>query len=67
LPLLRLFGLACVDGVLRRHAAGALATHFSALLDLHETGLEARAAWLSAQGEQAFGDASFGVLFAQEG
>jgi alkylation response protein AidB-like acyl-CoA dehydrogenase len=64
LPLLRLFGLACVDGVLRRHATGALATHFSALLDLHETGLEARAAWLSAQGEQAFGDASFGVLFA---
>jgi alkylation response protein AidB-like acyl-CoA dehydrogenase len=38
LPLLRLFGLVCTDGALRRHAggAGAFAPRFKALLGVHE-------------------------------
>jgi hypothetical protein len=46
LPLLRLFGLACTDGMLRRGASGPLAARFAALLAVHETWVEARAAQL---------------------
>ena len=39
LPLLRLFGLVCADGALRRHAVGPgpLAARFKALLGMHKT------------------------------
>jgi alkylation response protein AidB-like acyl-CoA dehydrogenase len=43
LPLLRLFGLACIDGLLRRHAAtGPLAPKLGALLTWHEATLPAK-------------------------
>ena len=47
-PLLRLFGLACIDGLLRRHAAtGRLAPKFAALLVWHEVELQAKLEALS--------------------
>jgi len=46
LPLLRLFGLVCTDGILRRGAGvdGPLAAHSAALLAVHETLAQARIA-----------------------
>ncbi len=62
LPLLRLFGLACTDGILRRYTAGPLATHFSALLSVHETLAEARAALFLAECQAPPPDAAFAAL-----
>jgi alkylation response protein AidB-like acyl-CoA dehydrogenase len=64
LPLLRLFGLACADGILRRHArdGSGLAARFTALLAVHETLAEARAAWLLAQAQVPPPDAAFEAL-----
>jgi alkylation response protein AidB-like acyl-CoA dehydrogenase len=64
LPLLRLFGLVCSDGILRRGvgAGGALAARFAALLALHETFAEARAAVLLAECQTPPPDGVFEVL-----
>jgi alkylation response protein AidB-like acyl-CoA dehydrogenase len=62
LPLLRLFGLVCTDGILRRAAGGPLAARFAALLSVHETLAEARAALLLAECQVAPPDGAFEVL-----
>jgi alkylation response protein AidB-like acyl-CoA dehydrogenase len=65
LPLLRLFGLACTDGFLRRRrrpTTGPLAAHFSALLAVHEPLAEARAAFLLAECQAPKQTAAFAAL-----
>jgi alkylation response protein AidB-like acyl-CoA dehydrogenase len=64
LPLLRLFGMACTDGILRRGAegGGALAAHFAALLAVHESLAEARVARLLAECHAAPPDGAFETL-----
>jgi hypothetical protein len=62
LPLLRLFGLACTDGILRSGTTGPLAAHFSALLAVHEPLAEARAAFLLAASQATQNAGAFEAL-----
>jgi len=65
LPVLRLYGLACTDGLLRRYAAGegALAARFGGLLAFHDMSLAARIDGFLAQAEAPDHDASFQAVF----
>jgi hypothetical protein len=61
LPVLRLYGLACVDGLLRRYASGEgdLAARFGGLLAFHEMELASRVDMFLAQAEGPDLKASF--------
>ena len=69
LPFLRLLGLACVDGLLRRagRQAGALADRYEALSGFHGTGASGQAALLAAQCRRDDLDAAFDLVFPEAG
>ena len=69
LPFLRLLGLACVDGLLRRagRQAGALADRYEALSRFHGAGASGQAALLAAQCRRDDLDAAFDLVFPEAG
>lgn len=69
LPFLRLLGLACVDGLLRRagRQAGALADRYEALSGFHGAGASGQAALLAAQCGRDDLDTAFDLVFPEAG
>ncbi len=64
-PFLRLLGLACADGLLRRagQPAGPLAGRYAALAEFHAAEAGPRAAALSARCRRSDLDAAFEAVF----